>query len=97
LKLLKKYSIKYTKEAKRKIGKLDPSIRVTIKKAIESLSSNPYKGKPLSHELAGLYSLRTSDYRIIYRIKEKQLIIIVISVGHRKEIYKRLKEVITRD
>ncbi len=94
---MEKYSIKYTKEAKRKIERLDPSIRVVIKKVIESLSSNPYKGKPLSYELAGLYSLRTSDYRIIYRIKEKQLIIIVISVGHRKEIYKRLKEVITRD
>jgi len=97
LRLLKKYSIKYTKEAKRKIEKLDPSIRLIIKKAIESLSSNPFKGKPLSYELAGLYSLRTSDYRIIYRIKEKQLIIIVISVGHRKEIYKRLKELISRD
>jgi len=94
---LEKYSIKYTKEAKKKIEKLDPSIRVVIKKAIESLSSNPYKGRPLSYELAGLYSLRTSDYRIIYRIKEKQLIIIVISVGHRREIYKRLKEIITRD
>ena len=94
---MKKYSIKYTKEAKKKIEKLDPSIRLTIKKAIESLSSNPYKGKPLSYELAGLYSLRTSDYRIIYRIKENQLIILVISVGHRKEIYKRLKELITRD
>lgn len=94
---MKKYSIKYTEEAKRRIEKLDPSIRLIIRKAIESLLSNPYKGKPLSYELAGLYSLRTSDYRIIYRIKEKQLIIIVISVGHRKEIYKRLKELITRD
>jgi len=94
LKSLKKYSIKYTKEAKKKIEKLDKSIRLVIKKAIESLSSNPYKGKPLSHELAGLYSLRTSDYRIIYRIKEKQLIIIVVTVGHRREIYKKLKELI---
>jgi mRNA interferase RelE/StbE len=94
---LKKYSITYTKEAKKKIEKLDPSIKSIIKKAIESLSTNPFKGKPLSYELAGLYSLRTSDYRIIYRIKEKQLIILVISVGHRKEIYKRLKELITRD
>ncbi len=94
MKSLKKYSIKYTKEAKKKIEKLDKSIRLVIKKAIESLSSNPYKGKPLSHELAGLYSLRTSDYRIIYRIKEKQLIIIVVTVGHRREIYKKLKELI---
>ena len=94
LKSLKKYSIKYTKEAKKKIEKLDKSIRLVIKKAIESLSSNPYKGKPLSYDLAGLYSLRTSDYRIIYRIKEKQLIIIVVTVGHRREIYKKLKELI---
>lgn len=94
MKSLKKYSIKYTKEAKKKIEKLDKSIRLVIKKAIESLSSNPYKGKPLSYDLAGLYSLRTSDYRIIYRIKEKQLIIIVVTVGHRREIYKKLKELI---
>ena len=94
MKSLKKYSIKYTKEAKKKIEKLDKSIKLVIKKAIESLSSNPYKGKPLSYELAGLYSLRTSDYRIIYRIKEKQLIIIVVTVGHRREIYKKLKELI---
>ncbi len=94
MKSLKKYSIKYTKEAKKKIEKLDKSIRLVIKKVIESLSSNPYKGKPLSYDLAGLYSLRTSDYRIIYRIKEKQLIIIVVTVGHRREIYKKLKELI---
>ena len=94
---MKKYSIQYTREAKKKIEKLDPSILVIIKKAIESLSSNPYKGKPLSYELAGLRSLRTTDYRIVYRIKEERLIIIVISVGHRKEIYKRLKELIIKD
>ena len=94
---MKKYTIQYTKEAKKKIEKLDPSILVIIKKAIESLSSNPYKGKPLSYELAGLRSFRTTDYRIIYRIKEERLKIIVISVGHRKEIYKRLKELIIKD
>ena len=94
---MKKYSIRYTKEARKKIERLDSSIKLIIKKAIESLLTNPYKGKPLSYELAGLYSLRTYDYRIIYRIKENQLIIIVISVGHRKEIYKRLKEMISRD
>lgn len=91
---MQKYVIKYTKEAKKKIEKLDPSIKHIIKKAIESLRSNPYRGKPLSYELAGLYSFRTSEYRIIYRIKEKQLLIIVISIGHRREIYKKLKALI---
>lgn len=96
MKSVKKYNINYTKEAKKKIEKLDPSIRSIIKKSIESLLSYPFKGKPLSYELAGLYSLRTSDYRIIYRVKEEKLIIIVISVGHRKEIYKKLKELVKK-
>jgi len=89
-------TILYTKEAKKNIEKLDPSIRRIIRKAIESLAANPAKGKPLAYDLAGLHSLRTSDYRVIYRIKEKELIIIVIAVGHRKEIYKRLKKLLKR-
>ncbi len=88
---MKKYTIKFTEEAKKKIRKLDPSIKPVIKKAIESLAENPYRGKPLSYDLAGLFSLRTSDYRIIYRIKGEELLIIVITVGHRREVYKKLK------
>ena len=89
---MKKYTVKLTREARKRIEKLDVSIKKIIQKAIDSLAQNPYKGKPLSHELAGLYSYRTSDYRIIYKIEEGQLIIIVITVGHRREIYKKLKE-----
>ena len=68
-----------------------------IKKAIESLAENPYRGKPLSYDLAGLFSLRTSDYRIIYRIKGGERVIIVISIGHRREVYKKLKALIDRE
>lgn len=89
---MKKYSIQFTQEAKKRVEKLDSSVKNIIQKAIDSLVENPYKGKALSHELAGLYSYRTSDYRIIYKIEEGQLIIIVITVGHRREIYKKLKE-----
>ncbi len=91
---MKKYTIKFTEEAKKKIQKLDPSIRPVIKKAIESLVDNPYRGKSLSYDLKGLYSLRTTDYRIIYRVKGEELVIIVISVGHRGDVYKKLKALI---
>jgi mRNA interferase RelE/StbE len=90
-----RYSVFFTREAKRNVEKLDPSIKKIIKKAIESLAVNPAKGKPLTFDLAGLHSLRTSDYRIIYRVREKQLIIVVIAVGYRKEIYKKLKELLS--
>lgn len=91
---MKKYTVKYTNEAKKNIEKLDQSIKKIIKKAVESLSLNPYRGKPLAYELSGLYSFRTSDYRIIYRIKEEEILIVVITVGHRKEIYKKLKKLL---
>ena len=89
---MKKYTVLFTREAEKRIDKLDASIKKIIQKAVDSLAQNPYKGKPLSHELAGLYSYRTTDYRIIYKIEEGQLIVIVITVGHRREIYKKLKE-----
>jgi len=88
---LKTYIIKYTKEAKDRIQGPDPSIKPVVQKAIESLLTNPLRGKPLSHQLAGLRSLRTADYRIIYRIRDRELLIIVITVGHRRDIYRKLK------
>ncbi len=89
---LKTYTIRYTKEAKDRIQEdLDPSLKPFVQKAIESLKTNPLRGKPLSYQLAGLRSLRTSDYRIIYRIRDRELIIIVITVGHRRDVYRKLK------
>jgi len=86
------YRVLFSKEAKKNIEKLDPSTVKFVRKAIESLSANPTRGKPLACDLAGLRSLRTSDYRVIYRLKERELLVIVVAVGHRKEIYKKLKE-----
>jgi len=89
------YRILYTREAKGNVEKLDPSVRKLIRKAIESLAVNPEKGKPLSYELAGLRSLRTTDYRVIYRTKGGKLLIIVVAVGHPREVYKKLRELLS--
>ena len=89
------FRVLYTEEAKKNIEKLDPSVKRLIRKAIESLAVNPEKGKPLSYELAGLRSLRTSDYRVIYRIRGGELLIIIVAVGHRREIYKKLSELLS--
>jgi mRNA interferase RelE/StbE len=94
---LREYTVKYTAEAKSKIEKLDVSIKRIVQKAIESLTTNPFRGKPLSYDLAGLFSLRTSDYGIIYRIKDRELTIIIITVGHRREIYKKLRALIEKE
>jgi len=56
--------------------------------AIRALEINPYAGKPLKGELAGKWSLRVGDYRIIYVIDEKQKIVILYNAKHRKAVYK---------
>jgi mRNA interferase RelE/StbE len=49
---------------------------------------NPRRfGKALRGNLAGLWRYRVGDYRILCQIKEGQLLILVISVGHRKNVY----------
>jgi mRNA interferase RelE/StbE len=44
-------------------------------------------GKALRHDLAGLWRYRVADYRIICQIRDGELLVLVVSVGHRKEIY----------
>jgi len=86
----------YAREAKGNIEKLDPSVRRLVRKAVESLALEPEKGKPLSHALVGLRSLRTSDYRIIYRVRGGELVVLIVAVGHRRDVYKRLGELLSR-
>ncbi len=62
------------------------------KKIIEvmktKLVENPHLGKPLVGNLSAYYRLRVADYRIVYEINEGEVVVIVIKIGHRKDIYK---------
>jgi mRNA interferase RelE/StbE len=44
-------------------------------------------GKPLRGEFAGLWRYRVRDYRLICQIKDEMLLVLVVSVGHRKNVY----------
>ena len=45
-------------------------------------------GKPLKGALAGRYSLRAGSYRIVYRIEAAVLLVLVIDIGHRRDVYR---------
>ena len=73
-----------------KIKKKDKKSFEIIIKHLENLSQNPkHYGKPLTSNLAGLWSYRSADFRIIYQIEENKLIIFVIEIEHRKNVYDR--------
>jgi mRNA interferase RelE/StbE len=68
--------------------KLDKNVISAIKSAIAALANNPrpYGYKKLKGEDA--YRIRVGDYRIIYEINDDRIIVTVVSIGHRKDIYK---------
>ena len=81
------YQVIITESAQKSLRKLDKKIRDNIFNKLESLKEHPHIGKPLSANLSGFWSLRVGDYRVIYQIKNNELIILVIGIGHRKNVY----------
>ena len=58
-----------------------------IKAALNSLASNPRPNGYLKLKGRDAYRIRVADYRIIYEIKDEKLIVLIISIGHRKNVY----------
>lgn len=84
------YKISYLPEVvKKQIPKLSLPVRNRIKKAVEKkLAIDPIAfGKPLKYSLKGLRRLRVDDYRIIYKVAENEMALIIVKIAHRKEIY----------
>ena len=69
------------------LKKLDKSNRERVESKLKELSTTPELGKPLVGKLAGLWSLRVGDYRSIYQIRNSELLVLIIKIGHRKSIY----------
>lgn len=83
-----KYTVLIERYALKQILKLDKQVIPVIKTAIASLAENPrpYGCKKLKGEEA--YRIRVGNYRIIYEIDDDVILVTVVSVGHRKEVYK---------
>ena len=78
----------YTQKAAKSILKLNPTLRVRMVEELEKLQGDPDLGKQLTGPLKGLRSLRVGEYLIIYKKESNALIVLIIAVGHRKNIYK---------
>lgn len=82
------YSILFSSNAKKQFLKLEKANQKRISNALDRLKFNPEKHvKKLVGKDA--YRLRVGDYRVIMDIFENKLLILVIKIGHRKNIYKQ--------
>ena len=85
------YSIKFRPAVLKSLKRFPKRDLVRIKKKIEELGSN--LPNPNTTKMKGenpFHKVRSGDYRIVYEIHDDILVIMIVKVGHRKEVYKKL-------
>ena len=85
---MSRFSIELKSSARKSLEKLEVKDRLRVYAAIELLSENPRP--PFSVQIRGTEFLRVrvGDYRILYSINTGRLVILIIDIGHRREIYR---------
>lgn len=82
------YSIKIKASAAKSLRRIDPSDRRRLIEAIDRLAEEPSAGAALKGEFGGLRRLRVGRYRIVYEAIHDELVVLVVRIGHRREIYR---------
>ena len=82
--------IGYSRSVRKKLKKLDNSIKARIFSYMDEvgeLSDPRSRGKALTANLSGLWRYRVGKYRLVCKIVDSELVILVVDIAHRKEIY----------
>jgi mRNA interferase RelE/StbE len=83
------YRIEFTHRAAKELRALDKTTVKRIAARINALADNP---RPPSSKLLEatdrLYRIRVGDYRVIYQVEDRTVLVLIVRVGHRREIYR---------
>jgi mRNA interferase RelE/StbE len=86
------WTLRISETAKRQLKKLDRSTAQTLLRYLNRLlleTENPrQRGKPLTADRAGMWRYRVGDYRVVCDIQDSELVVLVLQVGHRSEVYR---------
>jgi mRNA interferase RelE/StbE len=85
------YQITLLPAARRQFARLDPAARRRIGELIDSLSKEPRPaGVKALRGMPGFLRVRAGDYRVVYRVEDRELLVLVVALGHRREVYRSL-------
>ena len=86
------WTIEFRPNARSNLRRLDPPVQRRVIQYLErrviAIGDPRQLGKPLHGDKGELWSYRVGDYRIICMIEERCLVVVVVSVGHRREVYR---------
>ena len=86
---MNRYTVVFPEQVKKDIADLPKKIQNSLLKKVGLLEKDPrpHGAIKLSGNEDALYRLRAGDYRILYKIQDLVLLVIVIKIGHRREVY----------
>ena len=83
------YQIEFTGSAARALSKFNETLQFRITAKIDALANQPRPpGVEKLHGRQNRYRLRVGDYRVIYEIQDRILLVLIVDIGHRREIYR---------
>jgi mRNA interferase RelE/StbE len=89
---LQAWNIQYTKQAERQLKRLSPDVETRIRSFMENRVAKLEAPQVIAKKLSGAYEdrirYRVGDYRVICRIEDHLLLILVVEVAHRREVYR---------
>jgi mRNA interferase RelE/StbE len=84
-----KYEVEISPSARKSLDKIQKRDRLRIEGAIELLRSNPYPPAAVKLTERSEYRVRVGNYRVVYDIVKGRLVILVLTIGHRKDVYRK--------
>lgn len=86
-----RYHVTYAKAAARALRHLDRPVQRRLADAIDDLGDDPRPhGAKTLQGAGGLLRVRVGDYRVVYEVHDDELMVLVVTLGHRREVYRKL-------
>ena len=82
------YLVEFERNARKELLALPVAVRERIMEAVQRLAVDPFKSVNVKSLNGGVFRLRVGDYRVIFLVKTEVLIVLVIKIGHRREVYR---------
>ena len=82
------YTVEFERNARKELLALPVAVRERIMEAVQRLAVDPFKSVNVKSLNGGVFRLRVGDYRVIFSVKTEVLIVLVIKIGHRREVYR---------
>ena len=84
-----RYAIRIKESAARELQRIEKADRERLIATIDRLAEKPFTGSALKGELRGLRRVRVGDYRLLYEVQERDLIVLVLRAARRRDAYRR--------